>query len=464
MLIWIKLIIWVGVTVSLGYCFIEILPGSQNLYKGEKVAVSFPVGLGLASLVLGLAFLLGLQFSIFSILFVWLTVCGTFLFQKIKMKKIGSFTFEQTTFNYTILEKFCLVSIIIQIIFNIFRSMLKPWANLDALQMYGLKAKVFYLSNTIPSDFIERFSDTIPNLQYPLLLPLSEVYFYLFQGFLNDEHVKIIFPLYHASFIVLFYFILRRFISREASFVFSFLLATIPQFAEHGVIASADIILSFYYAASVFYLFLWTKNQKQIYLLMSIVFSFFIIYTKTEGLMLLSINAVIMMSYSLLYNIKKIKIAIAFFLYSFSLVGGYVVITKLLRLNIQDAFPDFRFSHAPLQIIEHLNRLPAILHEYQMQFFGPKRWNVIWIIFFLTFILNFKKLFSRENALLSFWIILLFCGYTAIYLLTSWPVELHLSTTASRFFIHIVPIAVFHTAYMLKDSDISLFRKVSSIE
>ncbi len=291
----------------------------------------------------------------------------------------------------------------------------------------------------------------MPHREYPLLIPLAETYFYTFLGSLNDLLVKIIFPLYYIALLTTFYFVSRRFLNRRESLFFTFLLATIPQITDFATNGYADIPFAFYCSISFFYLYLWLRQNKNSILVLSFVFSVFAMWTKAEGLMFALINTAIIII--CMVKEKRIRaIGIAYAAMSLFVVITYVLAWRTIGLAVN---ADFTGTQAPLisKIITGFKRIPAILYEYQIQFFGPKKWNIIWIVFITGFVLGFKKIFSKDILPVTLAILLVFSGYSIVYMLSSVPQGFgwHLSTSGSRLFIHFLPITVLWLALLFKE-------------
>jgi len=128
-----------------------------------------------------------------------------------------------------------------EVLYVFFRALIRPMESYDSIAMYAFKSKIFYLAKMIPPDFFKSFSDFVPHIEYPLLIPLAETQFYAFLGYLNDLLVKIIFPLYYVALLAVSYSISKRFLNRRASLLFTFLLATIPQVTDFATNGYADI-------------------------------------------------------------------------------------------------------------------------------------------------------------------------------------------------------------------------------
>jgi len=422
----------------------------RTFFPAEKIALFYCVGLGLLTMEMAVLSLAGIRFSIVSLLVCIFIIM--FVACMLGRSRRLNVSYGKAAANpFSILEKFFAGAITFEVLYAFFRTFIMPMEGYDAIAIYALKAKIFYLAGTIPYNFFSAFKDVVPHIEYPLLIPLAEASFYTFLGSLNDLIVKVIFPLYYVSLLAVFYSILKRFLNRKESLLFTFLLATIPQVTDFATNGYTDLPFAFYCSSAIFYLYLWAREKHSPFIILSFVLSALAMWTKAEGLLFALINAAVviicMAKEKSLRQIGVIYAAISLFA-----VIAYLFLLKAAGLAVNS---DFAGEHLPLisKIMTGFGRIPDILNEYQIQFFGPKRWNIVWMLFIAGFILRFKRIFLKELFPLTVAILLVLSGYTVVYMLSSarqgfgW----HLSTSGSRLFLHFVPIVVFWLALLFKE-------------
>jgi 4-amino-4-deoxy-L-arabinose transferase-like glycosyltransferase len=86
---------------------------------------------------------------------------------------------------------------------------------------------MFFESGRIPFELFVNKSIDIQHGDYPLFVPLSQAWTYMFIGGWNDLLVKALFPVFFVALLVIFYFALRRLIGARLALVSAFFLATI---------------------------------------------------------------------------------------------------------------------------------------------------------------------------------------------------------------------------------------------
>lgn len=443
------ILFWLIATVGIGYSILNLIVcRSPLLFTGEKLVVSYGLGLGAVTLEMALISLAGAQFSVPGML-VWFIplIASAFFIRSVNMPvKINKLS---------LLEKFFIAAISFEVLYALFRAFIMPMESYDAIAIYGLKSKIFYIEKMIPHAFPVSFKDIVPHIEYPLLVPLAETQFYIFFGAFNDILVKMIFPLYYLALLGTFYYCAHRYLNRRAALLFTFFLATIPQVTVFAANGYADIPFAFYSSASFFYLYIWIKEKSNPLLILSLLFSIFAMWTKSEGLLFALINAII-----LAVNMAREKRAgvpaILYVSISLFAIGSYILAQHLMGLSVNSDFS----GNSPLlsKIITGLGRIGAILYEYQRQFFGPKKWNMIWILFIAGLVFGFKKIFSKDCFPATLYIFLAFTGYSVIYMVSQAPqgFNWHIGTSCSRLFLHFVPVVVLWLGLLFKEYELEI--------
>ena len=98
-------------------------------------------------------------------------------------------------------------------------------------------------------------------------------------------------------------------------------------------------------------------------------------------------------------------------------------------------------------IMKQSNRILPMLYEFQRQVFGPKKWNIFWIILISALIIYRKKIFAKDLVFITMPILLIFGSYILAYLVA----QTEMTTLWSRMLIHFLPLSVFWLALLVKD-------------
>ena len=447
----IRLIISFIVAVAVGWNILfYIIKRDLSFPLFEKLALSYIIGLGTLTLQMFLYSLLNIKFSIFSLLlphiFAWLLT--SFIF--VKTRPTGKRLQEVKNQSFDLI---LIGGILFQTFHAFFKALIKPMDSFDSIGNFAFKSKLFFMERYVPYELFLNKSIDIQHGDYPLFIPLSETWVYMFLGKWNDLLVKALFPMFFIALLVILYFTLKRIIGKRLALVSTFFLATIPHFLNYATIGYADFALAMFYSAGFFYLFLWIRERHENkYLSLACLFSLLALWTKQEGAMLSLINIAILIIFAILArrDITKKEIRSIFY-FGFIIVAvclvwfGYLNTLGLSHESVSEE--TFKLSRA----LGNLNRIPLILYEYQKHVFGPKKWNISLLLFFAGLIVYFRKAFKGHFKYITLSILMAFLGYSAVYLIT--PVEIHyyVRGTGSRVLIHFLPVVVFWLGYLAKE-------------
>jgi hypothetical protein len=467
MIMLLSLILFVIVTGFAGLNIIMLFDTKNAFNWQERLGLSYLFGIGAISLEMFIMGLLKFEFVTTCILTPWALVFLINILRYHRMGRLKARNKDVVGLNGTVppkggtvhfrtdnvfsrFEKILVFLLSFQVIYTFFRALSKPIEAYDSVSIWALKAKILYLAKTIPAGFFDTINASFHGIHadYPLLLPFSEVWFYTFLGNLNDYLVKVIFPLNFLAFLVVFYSLLRRVTKkRKTSLLFTFILASVKQFSDYATIGSADLQMGIYCFLTFIFIFMWVKYENSAYLTSSVISCIFAFWTKNEG------GAVFLIALALLTAslkkspsepgrfgmVKEARRGIVILFIVFLAWLGFKASLHLKNdlINI-GAIRSFSFSGIYKRII-------PIAYEYQKHIFGFKKWNLVWIGFLYFVIVRFKTLFTAYRYItIPIGGILL--AYTAVYMITPQDIHWHLSSSASRLLIHILPLVVFFIA------------------
>ncbi|MBN1872244.1 MAG: hypothetical protein JW800_06705, partial [Candidatus Omnitrophica bacterium] len=233
----------------------------------------------------------------------------------------------------------------------------------------------------------------------------------------------------------------------------TFLLSTVPHFLNYATIGYADFALIMFYSMSFIYLFSWIVCPGyNRYLLLCGVLSILALWTKQEAKMLVLVNIATLSLY-LFFSRKglsrqRVRPAFYYILTVVLCITAWLVFMNAMGFENELANRDtFRIS----VMLKNLNRVPLILYEYQKHVFGPKKWNLSFLIFFTGLIFYFKKAFGGNFKYITLSILMAFGGYAACFMITPLEIRYHLQTAGSRLLLHFLPIVIFWIGYLSKE-------------
>ena len=187
---------------------------------------------------------------------------------------------------FKIIEIVLIVLILFQVLTSIFITVIFPVRFWDAITCWSFKAKAFFLDKTI-YDFYSKHSYKFSHPSYPILLPLLQTYSYFSMGTLNENLMKLIFPLFYISLLIVNYGFLRikyseinpkvnnnsakikkdnRILGKNypkiTSLFFTFILSTVPIIFDHSYIEYTNLAFAFYLYLSVMFMILWIRFKN----------------------------------------------------------------------------------------------------------------------------------------------------------------------------------------------------------
>lgn len=452
-----KISLGILATFLAGYTVILLLfrNSLKRLTLAEQIFLSFPTGVAFITLQMYLVALIGKHWSIANLAAPWacLALIGLTL---IFVGRRGALVLSSRKDPFSLVEKALICGIVLQFIYVVFKALALPIEAPDAVAIYAIKAKAFYLKGGIDREILRNVIFEESHRDYPLLLPFAECWMYRAMDSLNDLLVKIIFPLYYLSTLAIFYSVLKKFIRRRGSLLFTFMLSSVPQFAVFGTNGYADLPITCYYTASLLYLFLWMKEKGTPYLLLSSLMSFSAAWTKNEGFMLSLVNILVLTIFLARDRMGFAKKALSLAAY---VVPILLLITPWIFLKVTLGLESDIINKStvtPANMIGNIGRIGPILYEYQKHVFGPKRWNIAWLLVLLVFIVRSRFLFKDESGYIAISIILCLLGYSLVYVISPRDLGWHLSTSASRLILHFLPASMFWVALSTK-SELDLF-------
>ncbi|MBE7475081.1 MAG: hypothetical protein HS114_38630, partial [Anaerolineales bacterium] len=132
----------------------------------------------------------------------------------------------------------------LQIALVAFAAWASPLTDWDAWVNWASKASAIFIGQTLSPNLYHHPARLPTNMDYPLLLPLAEAWFYTWLGGLYEPAVNLISFLFYLALLLLFYHAARRFAAPTPALGFTVLLATIPRLERPAAAGLADIPLA----------------------------------------------------------------------------------------------------------------------------------------------------------------------------------------------------------------------------
>lgn len=444
----INLFLYISLTILIGFNILRLITFNKDgLYFPEVAALSLGIGIGFIALQMLLYYFLNIKFGILTIIIPWaaLPILNSLLFKKRAGFEKMPGASDERGIGHKALNLILSAGIIFEISYAFFRALVRPIESYDAVAIYAIKSKIFFLAKSIPQGYFSGLGNIFPHPDYPLNIPLFQSFIYLALSSLNDQLVKVIYPLYFLAILALLYCAIRRFAKSTYALLFTFVLASMPQFNAYAANAYLDLPLAFYCFASAIFLFRWFEEKGHARLLViSAVMAGLAGWTKNEGLLYCAVGALIILMSG------KIRGAVLYAVIIALILAPWIYIKKAYGLVNTDVG---EIGLNPLNLLRQIGKLGPIFYEFQRQVFGPKKWNIFWIAALAAFILNFRKSFSGILKFVTIFLALTVSGYIFIYLISPIDIIFFLKKTWSRFLVQFLPIAVYWLALVLREDE-----------
>ncbi|MFH1552513.1 MAG: glycosyltransferase family 39 protein [Candidatus Omnitrophota bacterium] len=426
----------------------------------ELVSLSFFVGIGFACYQLFLYYLLGIDYSLGHIVIVPLVLFIMVFSRYIaKPQKLKDFMpVDNAGGRWGMTERLLVAALIVQVLWTVFLVVPTPVHSHDAVANYALKAKIFYFAAGVPDGFFAWGEAAVAHPDYPLLLPFLMTWIYVFTGF-NDLIVNMIMPVIYLAFLILFYSQMKKSFSRQYSLILVFILATIPQLADYATIIHTDLILTALVTCAFVYFLLYVRTGNRMPLVLSVLLFGFSLWTKNEAIVFAGAFVAVLFACIARAEPARRKRALVDAAISLLIVTVIAAPWFAVRFSNTAVNSDIDFSRlTPERLWQNVKDIPVLLDLFQQEIFGPKKWNIFWVLVFAGIIWKRKMLGKGECFYAALFLALSVAGYFAGYMCTTgYNLYFYVNTTISRFMLHFCGIALVFLAYLFKDD----YREIS---
>ena len=437
----------------------------ENFFRPtESLALSFSIGAGLLSFYLFLIGILGLSFSGFNIapFFVLLAIFAKPRHLKnllISKRGISDSPLKCPHWQWAVTITL-LILIIWKIIFIFIALIASPTYFADAITHWNYRAKVIFFNNGLNMD--PNSEDFLGSgiISYPLGVPIFKAWIALVMGQWVDLYINLYSFLIFVSLIMIFYSTIRRYTSTYFVPLLScYLIASLPFMPFHVYGGYSDIIVGYYFTASLLLLALWFSFQNRAAFSFSAILIAIGIFVKREGIALYLPIITLTLSFYLIKNKinwgKKVKYIVTYLAIVLFLAGPWLIFRTMT----------FTMTFKTISPVENKGALiefhPEVIGVLLKNFFAFGTFNIIWVTLFIVYIVGFNKSIKGRTtffppALLSF-IVALFP-----YIFSHYFIYLQDITVINRALLQIIPFLIFTAGIFI--NDILTFLKSESRE
>ncbi|RJQ25586.1 hypothetical protein C4577_05480 [Candidatus Parcubacteria bacterium] len=407
----------------------------------ELLPYSFGLGIGFVALQLFLYSLLNIKWDIQILIIPWIIfmIMSYFTNRKsinVTLTSLQSFSHSLDGSKSRAVFSFCAL-IFSLFAFVIFESQLRPLMAWDGWSSWFLAGKIFYLDQGINPQIFSYIES-----EYPVIVNLLVSYLFLFIGQVNDKTALLIYPTFYIFLSIAFFFTLKRYFNTGLSLFFTFLLLSTQNLIRHAgryEAGQADIILGFYIFLSFSLLAKFINDKRAKTLILLNIMLAISALIKNEGMPFSIILQVITIYY--LYINRNFK------LIPYLLIWGIPILSWWFYKNIYGLSVNYIFARGNFE----LERMGLVVTEMIKQMLNFQNWNIIWIVFTLSFIVYF---FSRKEKIITIGYLIIFSQlfvYFLIFMITPINPAAHIQNVMDRLLLHLLPVSVFIIGLVAKD-------------
>jgi hypothetical protein len=248
------IILGIGLPLTLLVC--------PKLNRFSALGLSFPLGIGIFTLVMFITNLAGVRFSLLNevLLLLLISVPLTFFGMKqIKIFFVDLFNIGKNL-DLSSVEKIIFGALILLVVLSFVYTLYWPVYLWDSLVLYDFRAHIFAQSGFMKDAFIDSYY-----FGYPLLTSLAHTIVYLAGG----KYPQFLYSLFYFSLGVSFYGFLREFISRKLSLLSTLILLIAQPLFYHSLISYTNLPFTVYLSLGSLCVYLWDKKRERGYLILS---------------------------------------------------------------------------------------------------------------------------------------------------------------------------------------------------
>ena len=311
----------------------------------------------------------------------------------------------------------------------------------DGLWNWEIKARYAYSNGgVLPVAYFQSEGRSFSHPAYPLAIPFTELWLYLWLGEANQFWAKTIFPMFYAAGAILLAALSARLTGRTwIGLIAASLLFFVPQIATEGgsaIVGYADFPLSVFYLATIGYLLCACRSDDEHSFRIYAVCLALLPWVKLEGMILWFIAA--LCGALVIWRKKKSPVHL------FALLPGLFVIIAwhlyLSQMHVVSSSDFLPVSFATFQA--NIHRLGPILSAFFSEVADTKTWSLFWLLVAIGSG-YFMRRYRDARSLVFFIAVLGPIGiYAFIYIFSNWPDYLkHVDLSVSRLLMHVAPLS-----------------------
>jgi hypothetical protein len=421
-----------GTLFVAGYGLLALLVGQKTRFSfTEQIAFSWPLGTGAVSLLLWIfgLFVDGVLLpGLVSIICLSLGFVG--------WRRMVPLPLWSTPKPF---EIFLGIIIVIEIAIVFYLSFVHTlgW---DGLLNWEIKARyAFANGGVLPATYFSDIGRAFSHPNYPLAIPFTELWLYLWLGDADQFCAKTIFPIFY----VVGTFLLVSFGKRLArrtwiGLLMAAFLLFVPQITVEvgsAIAGYADFPLSVFYLATIGCLFCAAGPWNDAFFRLYAACLALLPWVKRDGVILWTVAAAC--GVFVILRTKRSPLFFLGFLPGLLIVCGWnFYLTTMHAVQAADFLP------VNLETLgTNLYRIPPLLSAFLAEFYNLPTWSLFWLVVAVGVAYLLRRMRDPRVLVLLAALIVPIFFYLLIYVFSSWPSYLdHVGLSISRLLMHVAPV------------------------
>ncbi|MDX2188968.1 MAG: hypothetical protein SFY32_03820 [Bacteroidota bacterium] len=420
----------------LGFALVNRFANTLSII--EKIGFSFPIGLGLVTVLMFLLDISKVGITIAPILLgviILIILFGYPLFKTTRLYWIDSFKLLNIKYSF---GWFFLIGFIIYLLYGITsKGLYWPPAEHDSLTGYDLQAKMIANEGTfVTSQFDYPYNSTydLARFIYPPLSSAGFALAYIF-GFDNS---KITVILLFYSLLISFYGLIRKSINDTWALLFTFFMMITPEMFSHASLSLTNLPNTVYTSISVICLYYWLISNDKSYFIISLSCMFLSNWSRSDSIVFVIATLAVI----LFFNLKNIQWK-NIIIYGVISIIPFIVWGLFIKMNIGANSSDFFVK----TLFWDSQKMSEILSKCMVIVLGN---GVYYGITFFVFVaiagLNVVDIFQTRNPVAMF-IFIAWMGYTLLYYQIDYnfagSIDAYINASYKRGMFNFVPLCWF---------------------
>ena len=310
----------------------------------------------------------------------------------------------------------------------------------DGLLNWEIKARyAFANGGVLPATYFSDSGRAFSHPEYPLAIPFTELWLYLWLGQADQFFAKTIFPIFYVVGTFLLVALGQRLAGRRwIGLLLAAFLFFVPQITiEVGsaIVGYADLPLSIFYLASIGCLSCAAEQDDAAFFRLYAACLALLPWVKRDGLILWIVAAAC--GIFVVLRTKRSYRDLLALLPGLLIICGWRVYLSAMHAPQAADFLPFNLE----TFGTHLYRILPLLSAFLIEFYDLPTWSLFWFVVAVAIAYLLRRMREpRVQILLTALIVPIFL-YLSVYVFSSWPNYLdHVGLSISRLLMHVAPV------------------------